>query len=97
MEMFGKLNHSYRKTKQKHYHLMCEIHKSIFLEPFACIKSISIGTKQNIMNKIRAQKVLMLLDRINKEIDILGHALLKNTLKPVPLKAKDNLQDRFGR
>lgn len=40
------------------------------------------------MNKEQAKKVLMMLNRINQEIDMLGNAILNKNLKPIPVRAK---------
>jgi hypothetical protein len=41
------------------------------------------------MNKKQVKKVLLMLDRINQEIDILGNMMFNASLKPVPIKVKD--------
>ncbi len=48
------------------------------------------------MNKEHAKRVLMLLERINQEIDILGSAILKTKLNPIPVRVKGNVKSRFS-
>ena len=56
---------------------------------FCEIKSISISNlNTNRMNKEQAKKVLMMLNRINQEIDIIGNAILNKNLKPIPVRVK---------
>ena len=47
------------------------------------------------MNKLQAKKVLLMLTRINQEIDLLGNIVLNKTLKPVPVKVKNTDKYRF--
>lgn len=48
------------------------------------------------MNKDHAKKVLKMLDRLNQEIDLLGNIILKNKMKPIPvrIKIKDGFRTR---
>jgi len=43
-----------------------------------------------MMNREKAKKLLQMLDRINQEIDVLGHMILKKKLKPAPIPVKGN-------
>ena len=45
------------------------------------------------MNKKQVKEVLLILDRINQEIDILGNMMFNASLKPVPIKVKS--EDKF--
>lgn len=45
------------------------------------------------MNKEQAKRVLLMLDRINQEIDLLGNTILNKSLKPAPVKVK--ITDKF--
>ena len=45
------------------------------------------------MNKEQVKKVLLMLDRINQKIDILGNTMFNTSLKPVPIKVKSG--DKF--
>ena len=40
------------------------------------------------MDRMRAKSILMMLDKINKEIDILGRILINNQLKPAPVRVR---------
>ena len=37
---------------------------------------------------MKAKSILMMLEKINKEIDILGKILITNRLKPVPVRVR---------
>ena len=52
-------------------------------------------TNEYLMNKEKAKKILMVLNRINQEIDILGNKLLNKQLKPAPVKVKSPGNFRF--
>jgi hypothetical protein len=45
------------------------------------------------MNKEQAKRALVILDRINQEIDVLGNSILNKSLKPAPVKVK--ITDKF--
>ena len=45
------------------------------------------------MNKEKAKKVMMVLDRINREIDFLGKVIVPKTPNPAPVRVKS--WDRF--
>lgn len=47
------------------------------------------------MNKEQAKKVLRMLDRINQEIDFLGHTIFNTALKPAPVKVKSTDKFKF--
>jgi len=47
------------------------------------------------MTREHAKKVLMLLDRINQEIDILGNAIRTTKLNPMPVPVHGNVKNRF--
>ncbi len=47
------------------------------------------------MNKEQAKRVLVMLDRVNQEIDLLGSIILNKSLRPVPVKAKIANKFRF--
>lgn len=47
------------------------------------------------MNKEQGKKILMMLDRINQEIDLVGNAILNKTLKPTPIGVKGTNKIRF--
>ena len=47
------------------------------------------------MNKEQAKKILLMLDRINQEIDLVGNAILNKTLKPAPIGVKGTNKIRF--
>ena len=47
------------------------------------------------MNKEQAKKILLMLDRINQEIDLLGNTILNKTLKPAPIRVKGTDKIRF--
>lgn len=41
-----------------------------------------------MMNREKAKKLLQMLDRINQELDVLGHMILDKKLKPAPIRVK---------
>jgi hypothetical protein len=47
------------------------------------------------MNKEKAKKALLMLDKINQEIDLLGNTIFNKTLKPAPIKVKSSDKFRF--
>lgn len=47
------------------------------------------------MNKERAKRILLMLDRINQEIDVLGKTIFNKNLKPAPIKVKSTDKIRF--
>lgn len=47
------------------------------------------------MNKEKAKKVLLMLDRINQEIDLLGNMIFNKALKPASIKVKSKDKIRF--
>jgi len=47
------------------------------------------------MDKMKAKNVLMVLERINKEIDLMGKILINNQYKPVPVWVKNQSRRKF--
>ncbi|MCG8306724.1 MAG: hypothetical protein MI975_04975 [Cytophagales bacterium] len=37
------------------------------------------------MSKEHAKKILVILDRVNQELDLLGNIIMQNKLKPIPV------------
>jgi hypothetical protein len=40
------------------------------------------------MNRLKAKSILVMLDKINKEIDVLAKMLVSDQLKPVPVRIR---------
>ena len=48
------------------------------------------------MNSKEAKKVLLMLEKINREIDILGNIITKPKLKPIPVPVNQRKGFRIG-
>lgn len=48
-----------------------------------------------MMDRLKAKNVLVLIDRINREIDLLGKILINNQMKPVPIKVTVHNKRKF--
>ena len=47
------------------------------------------------MDRMKAKGILMMLDKLNKEIDLLGKILVTNQYKPVPVRVKVQKDRKF--
>jgi hypothetical protein len=47
------------------------------------------------MDRMKAKRVLMMLDKLNKEIDLLGKILINNQYKPIPVRVKIQNRRKF--
>lgn len=54
-----------------------------------------IDFKKIKMDMNQANRVLAMLDRINKEIDVIGNIILKRKVKPVPVPVRSKGGFRF--
>lgn len=72
------------------------LYSSLLLKPFGLQLVYFIGFNMKKMNEDNAKKILMMLDRINKEIDFLGNAILKDKVEPVPVHVNRNGRFRIS-